>query len=428
MNGDLGNLLTGEMGEAESRFASDDFAEAYGRRVMGRVRRRRAVRAAGVGGGTMLTAGALVVGATHMPWGVLGAASGVGGSDCVTPSPSDDSYMYEVTVPVGDTPAGTVSLQDAATGATILTAVSQPDGSYVFTDAEGNPLKATPEASGDYRVMVSQAPTADAWGTAPPGGAEILVKSISTSAFADTRGTAPSPSDDCYTPSPTPSAGPSLTTDIYPAPAPSLAAKPENVVGDSPFQCGFTFPTDSNATDDLWIDGLTWTTADEINAQMKQKFAGHEQDIFAVASGTARIPIVNVSDRIGAVLGLYSYQVSRATVDPRVVQASLEPIKPGGPPLPFEGFTFVAVTDRTVVGTIDPAHPVEKLPTLGPNTDPHAISEQQTLLNSEDPFTACPGVTVGNDVDFYAIAGTIAFDSTGVVYEPTYVWLNIGRP
>lgn len=26
----------------------------------------------------------------------------------------------------------------------------------------------------------------------------------------------------------------------------------------SPFQCGFDFPTDSQGSDDLWIDGLAW--------------------------------------------------------------------------------------------------------------------------------------------------------------------------
>ena len=87
MNGDLGNLLTGEMGEAEARFADDDFAEAYGSRVMGRVRRRRdRARTWEWAAARCCRRGARPGRDAHAV-GRAGCGPGGGGNDCVTPSP-----------------------------------------------------------------------------------------------------------------------------------------------------------------------------------------------------------------------------------------------------------------------------------------------------------------------------------------------------
>ena len=110
---------------------------AYGSRVMGRVRRRRTVRVVGVGGGTVLTAGALVLGATHMPWGVLGAAPGDGtgaGVDCATPSPATDALDYSVIIDTDHGSLAYLDITNAYSGTVIVGGVREPDGTYTFTD------------------------------------------------------------------------------------------------------------------------------------------------------------------------------------------------------------------------------------------------------------------------------------------------------
>ncbi|NYI42796.1 hypothetical protein [Demequina lutea] len=429
MNGDLGNLLAGEMGEAEARFGHDDFAEAYGRRIAGRVRRRRTVRAVGVGGGTMLTAGALVVGATHMPWGVLGAAPGAGGTDCVTPSPSDGSFTYEVTVRAGNTPTDTVSLLDNATGAAILTAALQPDGSYVFTDAEGNPLKATLETSGSYRVTVSQAPTADAqWGTAPSGGAEIVVEGISTSDFANPSGATPTPSDDCYTPSPAPSGVPSLSTEIFHVTDPSLAAKPEDVT--SPFQCGFTFPTESSKTDGLWIDGAQRMTGTDAAAAIRASFTSDPSQAPGVGNLTGLVPVVTV--HFANTITDSGLAVAFGTTEPSMVRIPTAPTDSATDWVASEGATYVGVVDGRVVatGTVPPDGSTTNAPPIYADWGgfPEA-GARIYLLDETAALKSCDANPVDSSrIDLYAVAGSIVEHPDGTVVGPTYAWIPVGKP
>jgi len=253
MDNSFGAAMAGLVIEDASRMSGARFADARGTGVVRRVRTRRRVRAAGMGGASAVAVGALAFGATHLPWGVLDAAPGIGGTDCVTPSPSDDAYAYEVLVKKGDTPGYTASLTDAATGAAFLTATLQPDGKYVFTDVEGNPLKATAEETSfatnvdgnplksaadelyeGYWVRGAQAPP-EGLGTAPPGAAEILVKSISTADFVGLPSAVASAWDDCYTPSPTPSSVPSASPEpsrsSEPSLSPSLGARQKEAPG-----------------------------------------------------------------------------------------------------------------------------------------------------------------------------------------------------
>lgn len=178
-----GSLMDDAVAADAARLSGREFADARGTGVARRVRTRRTVRAAGMGGASAVAVGALVLGATHMPWGALGAAPGIGVTECATRSLSDDAYVYEVIIGQVGTRVDTASLNDAATGATFLTANLQPDGSYLFTDADGNPLRAaageTPES---YWIIGPQIPP-DGGGAAPAGDAEILVKSVSTADF-----------------------------------------------------------------------------------------------------------------------------------------------------------------------------------------------------------------------------------------------------
>ena len=75
MAGELGDLLKGAAESKRQGFASEDFAGGYGRSVIGRVKRRRAVTATAMGGGTVVAVGAIAAGAASVPWSsfVLGA-------------------------------------------------------------------------------------------------------------------------------------------------------------------------------------------------------------------------------------------------------------------------------------------------------------------------------------------------------------------
>lgn len=63
---DFRDLMSAGMNDATASFADDDFAATYGRAVVGRVRRRRTVRAVGAGGASAVAVGALAVGAAQL--------------------------------------------------------------------------------------------------------------------------------------------------------------------------------------------------------------------------------------------------------------------------------------------------------------------------------------------------------------------------
>jgi hypothetical protein len=448
MNGDLGNLLTGEMGEAASRFAYDDFAEAYGRRVAGRVRRRRAVRAAGVGGGTMLTAGALVVGATHMPWGALGAAPGVGGSDCVTESPLDSVLIVTGLFGGGDERPDEIVVTDPTTGGVRMTGVAKADGTWGFWDVAGNPVEATPGPDGVYVVRMSGAsadvvmsmPSDGWWPSDPPAAGSFEYDVLVPEGDA-----APSASDDCYTPSPTPSPTPSV------APSPShdpvlitelrgyLRAK--DVA--SPFQCGFTFPTESGGTDGLAITART-ASADEVRAEFERRFgneplttyAGDAAGVWATASGMPLTASV--------------YRKGLSVLDPLGTAGFNNVLEgvPGAAQVVAHGMSFVGVRDGMVVATVAPAKDgTAPGVALAPDGAPDSVvlpgsdgaapgmvlenflgSDPSAFLLDRSVLTACDS-NAGNldSLSIYAIAG-YAPEFSSAEAHMTYAWTVVPTP
>ncbi|MCR6712235.1 MAG: hypothetical protein NVV57_05860 [Demequina sp.] len=89
MTGELKDVLLGGMEAKRKLFASEDFAAGYGGRVVGRVKRRRAVSATAVGGGTVVAVGAVAVGAWQLPWGgmVFGGPGSSPSVVCTTTTP-----------------------------------------------------------------------------------------------------------------------------------------------------------------------------------------------------------------------------------------------------------------------------------------------------------------------------------------------------
>ncbi len=63
---DFRDLMLTQMDDAAAGFAAEDFAAGYGRGVVGRVRRRRTVRAVSVGGVSAVAVGVLAVGAAQL--------------------------------------------------------------------------------------------------------------------------------------------------------------------------------------------------------------------------------------------------------------------------------------------------------------------------------------------------------------------------
>ena len=304
--------------------------------------------------------------------------------------------------------------------AAIFTAVAQPDGSYRFTDADGNPLKATAEASGYYRVTMSQAPMANvSWTAAPPGNAEIQVMGISTAGFANSSHAKPSPSDDCYTPSPTPSSAPSVALDPVLKTETRGSIKPEGAV-DSPFQCGFVMDSLGHESSQIAITDTTWVTPAAYNATLKERWAGTAD--LPLELGSAPIPTVRIrvdlaaTTRWGSVFGVGEPTDAMGTSE-------------DGTPMVDSGASFVMVRDGVVVGTMDTT-------TQGAGqhfsfwADGTPDNFELTLVNAADAFVACPGQTLEPDTGtVFAVAGSYVKDKSGVNSTSVdYSWTALERP
>ena len=97
MDSSFGALMDDAVAADAARMSGRVFADARGVGVARRVRTRRTVRAAGIGGGTMLTAGALVLGATHMRWGSGSMApAGVWPGGCTPTAVADVGSIWTV--------------------------------------------------------------------------------------------------------------------------------------------------------------------------------------------------------------------------------------------------------------------------------------------------------------------------------------------
>jgi len=394
MNGDLGNLLTGEVGEAEARFSHEDFAGDYGRRIASRVRRRRTVRAAGVGGGTMLTAGALVLGATHMPWGTVDTEPGVGGIDCATPSPSVESVTVRVSFDGNENRPSEVVVMDNEGGTVLVRGDESADGTFAFSDAEGNPVEATPDGSGGYILHVQGASVDRGWSggmtNEDPSGAETGTVHYTVEESGSF--VVPSRSDDCYTPN------------------------PEDVV--SPFQCGFTFPTESGGTDELGVVARV-VSADDLRSEFDRRF-GNQSPTADVGAGTGVWATAKgMPTSTGDVIATLS--ASDPAAGSGSITGGTASRGPGVYGLLPEGMAFVGARDGVVVATVVPGYdgatPGMVLDRDGVDADPDAFLVDRSAL------TACSSTAGSLDsLDLYAVAG---YDKNlGLVYA----WAEVPAP
>ncbi|GMA35829.1 hypothetical protein [Demequina litorisediminis] len=163
---DLRDLLHGEMGGGEG----SDFAHRHGAAVRGRVRRRRVVRAAGVGSAAAVSAGVLAFGGVALAQGRSASLAPAGQS--ASPSSgacldvSTGSADEEITISLGpetslpastaardqwsvfDGETGLTTLQDAASGAVLAVISTGADGDLVVQIAADAAVAVTPDEDG----------------------------------------------------------------------------------------------------------------------------------------------------------------------------------------------------------------------------------------------------------------------------------------
>ena len=232
----LGAALDGDA----ARYNGDDFADARLGSVLGSVKRRRAARAAGVSSVSLVGAGALAVGAANVPWGsfVLGASpAGSPSVVCTTSTPdavaavaptsgtADGSdfvvilEMGEDTPPVTETSPNGITKSDPGTPGSVSWAITGGDDAtnvakasmdgdtlVIDTPTEGT-QRVEVSADGSYHFTLNGQPVV--WTISDDGQHEVTLSmpgSDGVAGDAPAPAASPSPSVDCVTTTPEPSA------------------------------------------------------------------------------------------------------------------------------------------------------------------------------------------------------------------------------
>ena len=407
------------------RFSGADFADGRLGAVLGSVKRRRAARAAGVSSVSVLGASALAVGAVNVPWSsfVLGASPASQPSVvCTTTTPDaatagegvdvvilGSHYANETPVPESETsPQGVTKTSDGTpSGESWSLAVDgdttgkvQVSGDELTFELVGGPvtvLKADPD--GNYRATLG-----DGTKVTFVVDADELTFTQST----DGASAAPSPSVDCVTttPEPSESATPTPTVSASPTAAPSTSPSPiasqtgDVATADSPFQCGYVFETDKGGSDTLQIFGAS-TTDSEIHSIFDEWYGN-------------QAPTTDVGDS-GAV-------AFRAALAPAEVHGATSTRDPASDEsvatsrnydMPSVGFTFVAVRDGAVVGTVIPGDDGQTPGVVVDRASENGAEE--AFMWDLDALTPC-GASSIDGAQIYAVAG---YGQDG---EFTYAW------
>lgn len=422
MSGDLGALLTGEMGEAEARFAHDDFAGACGRRVTQRVRRRRTVRAVGAGGGTALTAGALAVGATHVPWGLWGtAAVQPGATDCVTPTPGDFTYSvpgdftYSVPAELSEpTRVADSTVQWTDARGVDVTLSQDADGTWWVTRGTDAPEPIMPNDDGDLTVVTSDGATVVTISAANAVSGEELASTIRYTVDSSPSAKA----DDCYTPSPTPSpaATASATASASPSPDPTLAAKPEELDG-SPFECGFEFDSAVRGSAGGGVTGYEWVDPDTFNASLLAKWPTASD--LPLATGSQPLPMAHIDLEPGDDSNP-AIAFGAGAPEDQIGDTSMSE------PTMFIGASFVQVRDGVVVGTMKvDLESASRYFSFDYDGEHNVID--LVLVDADNAFLACPGESPdAPGLSTYVVAGSFTGYPASTDPTPTtYSWVAI---
>jgi len=377
-------------------FSGDDFADARWGSVRTRVRRRRAMRAAGVGGASALGMGALAVGVTHLPFASLGLAGpGSGSVVCTTSAAAPTAH------PIDNSKGEdkTWLIYDDVTGGVVLTLTSV-GSDLVAVDAAGAKQHVGPNSDGSYTVQV------------PSGGtAEVVVDGSGWTVDWNAPTTEPSPTVVCATTSPVDTPAPSLSSSATPSSSDHLHAA-------SPFQCGFTFDSAVHDSDGVAVRTMKWLTAGEANAAVSEEYGNtwptdlvHPLGpVLTVGIGvTAAAPDgVSILDNGGAgdIFDPADYY-DRHTLSAKGYLA---------------GTTVVGVTDGRVVATVPELNESPAAMLLWPL----AIDNYDlgfTVLDMDAVLVPC-----GNDTtwtDTYVVTGVGLASGGNWLVDPIYSWAQI---
>lgn len=392
-----------------AQMSGRDFADARGGGVARRVRTRRTVRAAGIGGGTMLTAGALVMGALNLPWETKtapGPGGGVGG-DCATPWP--EPYPYVVSKRYADYLPETWMIIHPASEEIVFTITPEDVGqTWLVTYPSGATEVVPYSGASEVRVDVPDGPSILLSVWMIDGGTEMAVTAYSVTPG----GPLIAPIDDCYSQGATPT--PSSST-VRPNVDPSLAASTEQVT--SPFECGFVFETDASDAPHLAVTATAWTTPAGSASWGDNSLDFVWTDGLVDTSANAAHGVAKQS------LGNPSAESVVSGMDPGDPAVRAEW---GGPSDgTYTGVGFVSVRDDVVVGILrlDFNAGVAPFAVTGMG-DQFAAS----LSDPESAFVACPGEEPGDvsvDVYFVVSAVTMKGGDPNPVAGPEYAWSHI---
>ncbi len=450
MDNPFGSAMADLVVVDSARLSGRDFADARGAGVARRVRTRRTVRAAGVGGVSAVAAGALAFGATHLPrpGGIVAPATS---GECTPTALVDIDAMWTHTA---DPRAHVIDASESFDVETwylyddnlemVVLKMVPTDAGLEVTYADGqHALLAHYQPDG----FVSHAPNSRYYFFEAPGGGYVTFDAIddvhqvgwesfmtaARSGIETLPDVAP-PFDWQWTgcgrgtqgapPSPTAPVRPNTSTN----PGPSLAAGPEVIT--SPFECGFEFPTESYGTGDLWIDSLRWISAADAEAAVRSSFADQEDPNLFIPQSP--VPVVNVhfaSAQVAANGGGLVSVSGTGTPDGSV----LEDAVPDGTQvamLASEGLGFVGVKDGRVVATW-PALYGSEIPAwqLWLNSMAPDGSQSIYLLDPDLSLYSCTADGADfSSLEYIAVAGLVAKHADGTVDEAIYAWLPVDAP
>lgn len=418
------------------RFSGKEFAEGRGEAIARSIKRRRAVRAAGYGGGTALALGGLVLGATRLPALAEGGWLTPGAVDCVTPEaepapPVANAELWPDTYEVNLIPGESAGFQLYATDA-------EGESSVRYTleyDPEGRGYATIRNAAGesigegelgfldelyvedeDRVLRVQHGPERDVV-TVQIVGSEsesVVVGTVPASPSATCQ---PTPTETVAEPSPEPS----------PEPTPSTAPVDlEAALANSPFTIGALISVEEQGNDMVFFTGYEWVSVEEINGRIAAFFDDDTLTQAPQAAGPGPVLTVEFTEYV-SVLVNGGGQATR--IDP-AVQLRDGMVAPGWQSQYFVlGYTFVAVRDGVVVGAARVDSEDNPYPAVSNQPFSGEINrELVTLLNPEGAFLDANGEVLEGDFDIYAVAGYgLLEDGPGFV-DLRYSWAKVGRP
>jgi len=418
MASDLRELIHGGAEAKRHLFASENFAGDYGRSVIGRVKRRRAVTATAMGGGTVVAVGAIAVGG----WQLTGAGFGFGmpGSApavvCTTtaaapPSASADNAISLLSVP---SPSGSV-IWAVAIGSedppNIVANIALDLETHEVTGSipDGNSLVLTPDTEGVYAVQFSDGNRL----TFAVEAEELVLKSSSLEPTG-------APTVTCVTTTPEPTGSSSPTSS--PVPSPSLSPEPSTTAAlvRSPFACGFEFPSEEDG-DEMAIVEVETLTAEEAIAELSSQWGG-DWDAIGVDRPTGDVLYVRAEPdaRNPEVIRAAGFGGSVGWRDPVL---ELTGLSSSDGRVAAQAAAFVGVADRRVVATLAVSASIPGVPYLvSVIPDSSSGHSPATYLLDKQALVPCTDGATWDEL--YAVGGMVAEEMDDIT-GPYYAWKKV---